>query len=335
MSHSAIANTSLNINNCQQAILPGAPWLVVHKSMLGVNRPYPITLNNKDYVIWQNKRGEIFALDNVCPHMQAPLSNGWVCAQRNTITCPFHALEFDGKGRLYREGKFESKPIAQTLELIIRDDAIWTYGGYTPKLSIPELIPRITKGFEFIGIAGERSISANFLSCLKINYDFNHPYGTHRKPFKFKAIEVKNYRENGYEIKLTQEIARENNTFAEILRYPSALATPKILINEFEYSFPAISSLISVSNTLFGQLTQIFILYPEREKQTKIFVLLYAKPKHKLFLLPFKNSILKVFNLLVEQDSTIVENLYPSHKPKIRLANEEIMFYVEKLYREW
>jgi phenylpropionate dioxygenase-like ring-hydroxylating dioxygenase large terminal subunit len=330
MSHSAIAN-----NNCQQAILPGAPWLVAHRSMLSVDRPYKITLNDRDYVLWQNKGGEIFALDNVCPHMQAPLSNGWVCERRNTIICPFHALEFDGEGRLYQGGKFTSGSIAKTLEFIVKGDEIWTYGGYEPRLPIPELIGRITEGFEFIGIAGEKSISADFLSCLKINYDFNHPYGTHRQPFKFKAIEVKNYRENGYDITLTQEITRENNTLRDILKYPAALTTPQILINEIEYSFPAIASLVSVTDTLFGQLAQIFLLYPEREKQTKIFVLLYAKPKHKLFLLPFKKSILEAFNLLVDQDTKIVENLYPSRQPKIRLANEEIIFYVEKLYREW
>ena len=38
-------------------ILPGAPWLIAHKSMLGSNQPQKITLNGKDYVIWQNKKG--------------------------------------------------------------------------------------------------------------------------------------------------------------------------------------------------------------------------------------------------------------------------------------
>lgn len=31
-------------------ILPGAPWLIAHKSMLGVTRPNKITLNGQDYV---------------------------------------------------------------------------------------------------------------------------------------------------------------------------------------------------------------------------------------------------------------------------------------------
>ena len=48
-------------------ILPGAPWLIAHRSMLGVNKPYKITLNNRDYVLWQNRKGEVFGLDNICP----------------------------------------------------------------------------------------------------------------------------------------------------------------------------------------------------------------------------------------------------------------------------
>ncbi len=182
-----IANFPSETTNCSQAILPGAPWLIAHKSMLGVEKPYKITLNGQDYVLWQNKQGEVFALNNICPHMQAPLSDGWVCPERNTITCPFHALEFDGQGRLYREGKLESKAITQPLELIIDRELIWTYGGFEPRLPIPDLIPRITAGFEFMGVAGEKSIAADFLKCLKINYDFNHACGTHREPFKFSA----------------------------------------------------------------------------------------------------------------------------------------------------
>ena len=83
-----IVDSQAPTTNFSSAILPGAPWLIAHKSMLGIERPYKITLNGRDYVLWQNKRGEVFALNNICPHMQAPLSDGWVCPEKNTITCP-------------------------------------------------------------------------------------------------------------------------------------------------------------------------------------------------------------------------------------------------------
>lgn len=43
-----IADSQVPTTNSSSAILPGAPWLVAHKSMLGVERPYKITLNGRD-----------------------------------------------------------------------------------------------------------------------------------------------------------------------------------------------------------------------------------------------------------------------------------------------
>ncbi len=42
-------------------ILPGAPWLIAHRSMFEVNQPYKLTLNGQDYVRWQTGQGEIAA----------------------------------------------------------------------------------------------------------------------------------------------------------------------------------------------------------------------------------------------------------------------------------
>ena len=335
----------MNLSNIQQnltktskssSILPGAPWLIAHKSMLGVNKPYKFTLNHQDYVIWQTNRGEVFALNNICPHMQAPLSDGWICRERNSIVCPFHALEFNGAGKLCREGEREGQAIAEPLELIIKGDLIWTYGIHQPKLPVPNLIPQMTEGYQFLGVAGVKTIQGEFLKCLKINYDFNHAIATHREPFNFDRIHITNYQKNGFYSRLEQKIGRTQNTWKEIINNPALLIAPKTLDNHFEYAFPSTASLITKAN--FGQLAQFFLIYPESKNSTKTFVLLYIKPKNrfnKFLLLLLKSHFLKSFDLVVEQDSRAVEMLYPEQKPKIRLPREEIMFDAEKLYREW
>ncbi len=318
------------------AILAGAPWLIAHKSMLEVNKPYKLTLNHQDYVLWKNNSGEVFALNNICPHMQAPLSDGWICQERNTIVCPFHALEFNEEGKLYREEKVDGQAITQPLELIIEGDLIWTYGGQQPKLPIPNLISRITEGYHFLGATKEKSIQAEFLKCLKINYDFNHVIGTHREPFKFNTINISNYEEKGFYTTLEQRIERTTYSWKEIIQNPVLITAPKVLKNHFEYAFPCISSLISP--TYFGELAQFFILYPSQKNTTKIFILLYINPKNKLnqlLYLILKRNFLKAFDLVVEQDAKALETSYPEQKPKIRLPREEIMFHAEKLYREW
>ena len=314
------------------SILPGAPWLIAHKSMLGINRPNKITLNGQDYVLWQNSQGEVFALENSCPHMQAPFSNGWICEKRNTITCPFHALEFDEQGRLYQDGQMSSRPVAKSLSCTVIEDLIWSYGNLEPKLPIPDLIFRLTKGFEFIGVTGVKSIQASLLDSISINYDFNHPPGTHHEPFKLISSEVKEYQPNGYYTKVMQETRTAEPTLKDLLRNPALLFSPKVITNSFEYAFPSVTSI--VQNTAVGKVAQFFMLYPEREKRTKSFVLVYLQSSNPIF--PYvKRTILKALDLVIEQDAGTVETLYPRQEPKIRLPQEEVMFHATKLYHEW
>ncbi len=40
-----------------------------------------------------NIDGAIYAIDNICPHQGAPLSEGWI--EGATVTCPWHAWCFD------------------------------------------------------------------------------------------------------------------------------------------------------------------------------------------------------------------------------------------------
>ena len=319
-------------------ILNGAPWLIAHRSMLGINRPLKITLNGSDYVLWQNSNGEISALDNVCPHMQAPLSNGWICESSNSIACGYHAVEFDREGRLLQDGEAKGEPLVKKLELIVRDDLIWTYGNLTPRLPIPDLISQRTKGTKYLGVAGDSSIKAQFIDCIKINYDFNHQNGVHRDNFRIIANPVKTFETEGYYARVVQTFLREKNTLAEISQNPALLTLPQEISNELEYSFPSIT--LFKAKLPLGELLQFFILYPETEKRTRTFVLSYANWKSPLLKVPgikniIEQSLLEAAAKIVRQDSSNVESLYPRQKPKIRLPKEEIMSYVEKLYQNW
>ena len=318
-------------------ILNGAPWLIAHRSMLGINRPLKITLNGSDYVLWQNSNGEISALDNVCPHMQAPLSNGWICESSNSIACPYHALEFDGEGRLLKDGEGKGEPLAKKLELIVRDDLIWTYGNLAPRLPIPNLISQRIEGMKYLGVSGNSSIQAQFIDCIKINYDFNHQNGVHRDNFRIVANPVKTFETDGYYARVAQTFLRAKNTLAEISQNPALLTLPQEISNELEYSFP--STTLFKAQLPLGEILQFFILYPETEKRTRTFVLSYANWNSLLKVPGIENiierSLVELAAKIVEQDSSNVESLYPRQKPKIRLPKEEIMSYVEELYYKW
>ena len=316
-----------------ETILRGAPWLIAHSSMLDINKPHKVSLNGRDYALWQNSQAEVFALDNVCPHMQAPLSQGWICQERNTIACPFHALEFDGQGRLYQSGKVGVQPLTNPLELIVKDDCIWTYGGMTAKIPVPDLIEKVSQGMSFLGVAGEKSIQGTFLNNLLINYDYNHQNGTHRELFGIKANRIPLFEQEGYWAKVVQELERNDATFEDIRRNPAVLLAPKTYTGTLEYAFPALTTF----KTRFplGEILQVHVLYPESETRTKTFVLVYAKFNRPMFKPLLKRSLLNAVATVVEQDTRAIETSYPRQPAKIRLPNEEIMFHAEKLYREW
>ncbi|MDC0834199.1 Rieske (2Fe-2S) protein [Leptolyngbya valderiana BDU 20041] len=314
-------------------ILPGAPWLVAHRSMLGVNRPYPLTLNGRDYVLWQNTSGEISALSNICPHMQAPLSKGWICQERNTIACPFHALEFDGLGRLFRDGELSRTSFIEPLKLIVDGDFIWTYGGFQPQLPVPDLHQKVANDYDFLGVTAQKSIQSDFLSCLKINYDHNHQNGTHREFFKCKSCRSEFIEKEGIYAKVSQVVEKDDYTPEEIAENPMLGAIPDVMNNFLEYVFPSTQFFCLQSPEV--QTYQGHILYPETENRTQTFILLYAKFSDPSLKPVMKDSLLHAASIVVQQDTQCLESLYPRQTPKIHLPNEDIMVYAEELYNNW
>jgi phenylpropionate dioxygenase-like ring-hydroxylating dioxygenase large terminal subunit len=60
------------------------------------NCAYSIWFNHKPLVIFRAQDNQIHALDDLCPHRQAPLSQGKVI--QGEIQCPYHGWQFNGKG---------------------------------------------------------------------------------------------------------------------------------------------------------------------------------------------------------------------------------------------
>ncbi len=152
------------------SMLEGAPWLLAHKSMLQINKPQKISLYGKDYVIWKDKTGQVNGLSNVCPHMGAMLSEGWCSVKADgssAVVCPFHALEFDRDGCTILPGT-NNKTLSQLkpLELIVKDNFIWSYGGYEPKIPIPNILETIAQNYEFIGYTADTSVETDLRSML-------------------------------------------------------------------------------------------------------------------------------------------------------------------------
>ncbi|MBW4527804.1 MAG: Rieske 2Fe-2S domain-containing protein [Phormidium tanganyikae FI6-MK23] len=317
-------------------MLEGSPWLLAHRSMLKSNQPMKVSLYGQDYVMWQDANGEIHALPNACPHMGAMLSEGWCVAKSNgtsTITCPFHALEFDQAGSTVLSGSNKAtKSLLKPLELIIQGDFIWSYGGVEPKIPIPTVLDAIAAEYEFAGAAGHRSIKTDLLTMLLNMHDYNHQNGTHRPLFEIECVEFKQFIDQGLQSHAYYDMPRAKPKVQDILKNPALLAMPKVIEAHLENHFPAL--IIFHGETPIGTIKQCHIFVPESETHTRTFVLVFGKFVNPVFRL-LKGNALKLVETVVEQDADILGKLYPNTPQHIKMNNEMGMDWVRRNFENF
>jgi phenylpropionate dioxygenase-like ring-hydroxylating dioxygenase large terminal subunit len=314
--------------------LQGAPWLLAHRSMLKPNKPMKISLLGSDYVLWQESRGSINALPNACPHMGAMLSEGW-CVQKadgsSVIACPFHALQFDAAGSTVLPGSNKgSKSLIKPLELIIQGDFIWSYGGYEPKIPIPQIMNEIAAEYEFIGFTGERSISTDILSLLLNMHDYNHQNGTHRELFEIEEVQVKQFIDEGLHSHAYLSQPRKQPNFREILKNPAQLAMPKVLEAHLENFFPFMGIMHGDNHLL--SLKECHFYLPESTSTSRVFVLMYMKAYSPIAYF-IKGNLLKIIDIVVEQDAKILTKIYADTPQRIKMNNEVGMDWVRRNFK--
>jgi phenylpropionate dioxygenase-like ring-hydroxylating dioxygenase large terminal subunit len=318
------------------SMLEGAPWLVAHRSMLPINQPFKISLYSKDYVIWQDRTGQIGSLSNVCPHMGAMLSEGWCNVQADgssAVVCPFHALEFDHHGCTILPGsKEKTLPQLESLELIIQGDFIWSYGGYQPKIPIPDVLAKIAQEYEFIGVAADTSVETDLRSMLSIMHDYNHQNGTHRDLFEITEVKFAKFLDNGYHSEAFYDMPTAPKTFWQKLKQPNQFLLPDVIQAHLENFFPSLVVLYGKSP--LGKIAQCNLFVPESPTKTRIYVLLFAEVSNPLGKL-LKNQFLGVNKVVVEQDAAILSKIYADAPKKIRLNNEVGIEWIDRNFANW
>jgi len=318
------------------SMLTGAPWLLAHKSMLEVNKPKKVSLYGTDYVLWQDRTGIVNALPNACPHMGAMLSEGW-CHERedrtSVVTCPFHALEFDGEGCTILPGaKKKTLPQLEPLEVIIQDNFIWSYGGYEPKLPIPNILKEIASQYEFIGHTADISVETDLLTMLLNMHDYNHQNGTHRPLFRIEEVHFESFSDNGHLSHAFYSMPTSPISLGEKLSNLDLLLLPKVLKAHLENHFPSL--VIFHGETGLGKVAQIHIFVPESKTQTRTYVLMYGLPKSPVFKV-LGQKFLNFAKVVVEQDADILRKIYPNTPQKIKLNNEVGMDWVRRNFKSW
>jgi phenylpropionate dioxygenase-like ring-hydroxylating dioxygenase large terminal subunit len=326
---------SSTLHGLLPSLLPGAPWLLAHKSMLQQHKPQKISLQGNDYVLWLDDTGELQALPNACPHMGAMLSEGW--CDRGKVVCPFHALQFDGKGCTVLPGSGkQTLPQLQPLKLIIQGDFIWSYGDYEPVIPIPTILNEIAESCEFIGVAGEYSVKTELLPMLLNMHDYNHQNGTHRPLFEITEVLFDRFVDEGHHSHAYYRMPRSQPSIKDILANPALLAMPKIVEAHLENFFPMI--VLFHGTSFFGKIKQCHIFVPESETHTRTYVLVYGQTSSALGSMAAKilrSSILKLIDTVIQQDAEILHKIYPQAPQKIKLNNEVGMDWVRRNFENF
>ena len=318
------------------SMLEGAPWLLAHKSMLQTNQPQKVSLYGNDYVIWQDKTGQVNGLPNICPHMGAMLSEGWCEAQTDGtsgVVCPFHALEFDRHGCTILPGTDKKTlPQLKPLDLIIQGDFIWSYGDYEPKVPIPDILEKIDREYEFIGFTADTSLKTDLRSMLLIMHDYNHQNGTHRDLFEITEVRFQKFIDNGYHSEAFFNTPTAPKTFWEKLKQPNQFLLPEVIEAHLENYFPSL--VIFYGKSPFGKLAQCHLFVPESLTKTRTYILLFAEASNPLAKL-LKNQFLEMSRVVVEQDAGILNKIYADAPQKIKLNNEMGMDWVNRNFTTW
>lgn len=304
--------------------------------MLSINQPQKISLYGKDYVIWKDKTNKVNALPNVCPHMGAMLSEGWCVAQPNDsskVVCPFHALQFDHHGcTILPETDKKTLPFLKPLELIVRNDFIWSYGNYEAKIPIPDILEQISQNYDFIGFTANISVKTDLRSMLLIMHDYNHQNGTHRDLFEITEVRFENFIDNGYHSEAFFNTPTAPKTFWEKLKQPNQFLLPDVIEAHLENYFPSL--VILYASSPFGKVAQCHLFVPESLTKTRTYILLFGEANNPLAKL-LKNQFLGLSKIVVEQDSNILNKIYANAPSKIKLNNEVGMDWVKRNFATW
>ena len=318
------------------SMLEGAPWLLAHKSMLAVNKPFKISIYGNDYVLWKDAMGNVNALPNACPHMGAMLSAGW-CSQRkdktSVVVCPFHALEFDGAGcTILPDSQKKTLPQLEPLELIIEGDFIWSYGGKEPQQPIPNILNQLAGEYEFIGCTADTSVETDLLSLLLNMHDYNHQNGTHRSLFQVQSVNFEQFLDNGHHSHAYFSMPLAITDFKDKLQNPGLFMFPEILKAHLENYFPSL--VIFHGEMSVGIFKQIHLFIPESNTRSRTYVIMFGLAKNPLFKL-LKQNLLDLAKVVVAQDTDILSQIYPHTPQKIKLNNEVGMDWVRRNFEHY
>lgn len=97
----AVYSYKMSGHRISMNILNAHNWYVIGETKdVTACKPTKVLVNNKPITLWKDNNSRFMAIDDVCPHRGASLSEGRVDKHLNCVVCPYHTFKFNKHGRL-------------------------------------------------------------------------------------------------------------------------------------------------------------------------------------------------------------------------------------------
>ncbi|MBF2018226.1 MAG: aromatic ring-hydroxylating dioxygenase subunit alpha [Rivularia sp. T60_A2020_040] len=147
---------------------------------LKANQVIPIVIWNMAIALYRSQNGQVYAIEDACPHKGIPLHKGDVTG--DNITCPYHGWQFNGNGMCTSIPYFpkdQKLPCAKALSYAVREkyNIIWIFPGAiedAENMELPSVPEYDDPNWLAIPIPGH--FQAHFSICNENTMDVFHGY---------------------------------------------------------------------------------------------------------------------------------------------------------------
>lgn len=162
-------------------MFPLDQWYVVATRMEVEKGPVGRIICNIPVAAFQNDKGEIAVIEDVCPHRKYPLSAGKVV--EGALQCGYHGIRMNGQGKCVHIPSQENIPPSlkvRAFPTIVKYDYVFAWMGVAENANenlIPDLSHNTKDGW--VAVHGYLKVKSNYMLMVDNLLDLTHIPYTH------------------------------------------------------------------------------------------------------------------------------------------------------------
>ena len=159
-------------------------WYCIGPSALVADKPVPIMRLGEKLVLWRDAAGKPHLQADLCPHRNAPLSQGFV--KDGLLTCAYHGVQIDGAGCVagvpaFPPSNLAGQKLVRTYPVVEHFQGLWAYFGDGEP--VPLELPEELTSTEWAGYICSATWRTSWLYILENLSDPMHTPYLHAETF--------------------------------------------------------------------------------------------------------------------------------------------------------